>query len=52
MDFLVWGTIVIVGTAIALVTIVLGVYYLLTKPKHGSQKEESKLKIKDQREVK
>lgn len=50
IEFLFWGVITIIGAAITLIVIVLGVYYILTKGKKRQEKPAS-YKLEDQKEI-
>jgi len=51
LDLVIWGTIMIAGIAIGLITIVLGVYFMITKTKPKS-KEKKQYDLKNQQEIK
>jgi hypothetical protein len=51
MEFILWGTIIIVTTAITSIGIVLGIYYMLTKNKEPQKKAKLNYKLEDQKEI-
>jgi len=50
MDLLIWGTIIIISTAITAIGIVLGIYFMITKDKLKGDKK-GKYKLEDQKEI-
>lgn len=51
IELLIWGTIIIVTAAISSISIVLGIYYMLTKNKKNEQVKKEIYKLDDQREI-
>jgi len=52
IDILIWGTILIIGLAISLITLVLGLYFMITKFKGETKTGKLNYKLEDQQEIK
>ncbi|MFC1780112.1 hypothetical protein ACFLY9_00235 [Patescibacteria group bacterium] len=51
IEAFIWGVMIIIGTSIAAIVVVLGIYYLITKNKKSESKGE-KYTLEKQKEIK
>ncbi len=52
IDLLIFGSIIIIGVCLSLISTIFGIYFMITKKEKQNKKEKQIYKLKNQKEIK